>query len=44
MNILKSILIKIGIFLGLITIEEEKREIRSRTFSSMEEFCKEIFK
>jgi len=44
MNIIKSILLKIGIFLGLLTIEKEKRQVMNKTFSSMEEFCKELFK
>lgn len=44
MNIIKSILLKIGVFLGLITIVKEKRIIHHRTFATMGDFCKELFK
>lgn len=44
MNIIKSILLKVGIFFGLITIVKEKRIIHHKTFLTMDDFCKEIFK
>ena len=43
MNVIKSILLRIGVFLGLIIIVKEKRIIHHRTFATMEDLCKEVF-
>lgn len=44
MNTIKSVLIKIGLFLRLITITREKRVIHYKTFETMDDFCKEMFR
>jgi hypothetical protein len=41
---LKDLIIKLGIFLGLCVEEKEKRQVMNKTFSTMEDFCKELFK